>query len=77
MSLLRSGYYGLSWLGTPLISAYLKWRAFNGYEDKDRLKERIGISNKKRPDKSLIWVHAVSIGESITALTIIDALLKK
>lgn len=77
MSLLRSGYVGLSWLGAPFISAYLGWRAFKGYEDKSRLSERRGVTQIPRPQKSLLWVHAVSVGEAVAALTIIQAILKK
>ena len=77
MSLLRSGYFGLSWLGAPFVLAYLKWRAFKGHEDKNRLHERKGVASVRRPEKSLLWVHAVSVGESVAALTIIQAILKK
>jgi 3-deoxy-D-manno-octulosonic-acid transferase len=77
MSLLRSSYYGLSWLGAPFISAYLGWRAFKGREDKNRIRERVGFPTQPRPEKSLLWVHAVSVGESVAALTIIEAILKK
>lgn len=77
MSLLRSGYYGLSWLGAPLVLGYLKWRVSKGYEDRERLKERLGITTLPRPDKPLLWIHAVSIGEAVAAITIIQAILKK
>lgn len=77
MSFLRSSYYGLTYIGAPLISAYLSWRAHQGYEDKERLQERKGISSKSRPDKPLLWVNAVSVGESVAALTIIQAILKR
>lgn len=77
MSILRSGYYGLAWLGAPLVSGYLEWRAFKGYEDKSRLKERLGCATKVRPNKPLLWVHAVSVGEAVAALTIIQAIFKK
>jgi 3-deoxy-D-manno-octulosonic-acid transferase len=77
MSFLRSSYYGLSWLGAPLISGYLGWRAFKGREDKNRIRERVGFSTQPRPEKSLLWVHAVSVGESVAALTIIEAILNK
>jgi len=77
MSLLRSSYYGISWLGAPLISGYLRWRAFKGHEDKSRFRERLGFASKPRPERLLLWVHAVSVGESVAALTIIEAVLKK
>jgi 3-deoxy-D-manno-octulosonic-acid transferase len=77
MSLLRSGYYGLSWVCAPLISGYLAWRAGKGHEDKIRIQERFGTSKIARPDKPLLWVNAVSVGEAVAALTIIDAILKE
>jgi len=77
MSLLRSGYYGLSWLGAPLVSGYLTWRKVRGYEDKNRIEERLGITSKVRPNKPLLWIHAVSVGETVAALTIIQAITKK
>jgi 3-deoxy-D-manno-octulosonic-acid transferase len=67
MSLLRSSYYGLSWLGAPLISGYLRWRSFKKHEDKNRIRERVGFSSLPRPEKSLLWVHAVS-GKSVAVL---------
>ncbi len=77
MSLLRSAYAGISWVGSPIISAYLKWRASQGYEDKNRLNERLGVSKTSRPNASLVWINAVSVGEAIAALTIIQAIQKK
>jgi 3-deoxy-D-manno-octulosonic-acid transferase len=77
MSLLRSGYTCFSWLGAPFVSAYLKWRAYKGSEDKSRLYERMGRASIPRPQKALLWVHAVSVGEGVAALTIIQAILKK
>lgn len=77
MSLLRSGYYGLSWVCAPFVSGYLHWRASKNHEDRTRLKERKGITTKLRPNKSLLWIHAVSVGEAVAALTVIQAVLKK
>lgn len=77
MSFLRSSYYVCSWLGAPLVSGYLKWRSFKGQEDQRRLLERRGFTSIPRPKKPLLWVHAVSVGESIVALTLTQAILKK
>lgn len=77
MSLLRSGYYSFSWLGAPLVSAYLQWRASKGHEDKKRLPERLGITQQKRPNASLLWINAVSVGEAVAALTLIQTIQKK
>lgn len=77
MSLLRSGYYGFSWLSAPLILGYLLWRTHKGHEDKNRLHERLGKASQPRPNSPLLWINAVSVGESIAALTIIQTILKK
>lgn len=77
MSLLRSGYSILSWVGAPLVSGYLKWRSFKGREDKTRLSERKGVTNCPRPQKPLLWIHAVSVGESMVSVAIAQAILKQ
>ena len=77
MSFLRSSYTALTWAGAPLVLAYLRWRSFKGREDKIRLPERRGVTNIPRPEKPLLWIHAVSVGESMVALTLIQAILKQ
>lgn len=77
MSFLRSSYYICSWIGAPLVTGYLRWRSLTGQEDQKRLLERRGFTSIPRPKKPLLWVHAVSVGESIVALTLTQAILKK
>lgn len=77
MSLLRSGYYTISWISVPFILLYLYWRSSKGHELKDRLNERKGITDQVRPNGTLIWINAVSVGEAIAALTLIESLQKK
>jgi 3-deoxy-D-manno-octulosonic-acid transferase len=77
MSLLRTGYSCFSWLGAPLVTGYLKWRAYKGLEDQSRLHERMGRASVPRPEKTLLWINAVSVGEAVAAITIIQAILKK
>lgn len=77
MSFARTGYYALSWLGAPFVSGYLKWRSLKGREDKARLPERSGFTPIPRPEKPLVWLHAVSVGESMVALTLTQAILKQ
>lgn len=76
MSIVRNVYHILSWLSTPIVSCYLQWRTSKGKEDKTRLKERKGIPSLPRPEKSLVWIHAVSVGESMVGLALAKALLK-
>ncbi len=70
---------GLYHLATPLVTAYakreLKRRVARGKEDPERLDERKGIASAKRPEGLLIWFHAASVGESLSILDLIEALL--
>ncbi len=60
----------------PLMLIYLKWRLHKGKEDKDRLVERYGYSNISRPEGKLVWIHAASVGESLSALSVVEAINK-
>ena len=64
-------------LAAPAIDLLLARRARNGKEDRSRLGERRGVSAFARPPGRLIWLHAVSVGESISALVLIDRLLEE
>ena len=58
----------------PFLNYYLQHRVAKGKEDPDRLSERRGISSVARPNRDVFWVHAASVGEAQSALTLIDAL---
>lgn len=55
-----------------LVNLYLKSRQYPNY--RKRWKEHFGIFKSPKFDKS-IWVHAVSVGESLAAVPIIKQLL--
>lgn len=67
-------YRALSTLGGPLIRVYLSQRLRSGKEDSDRFGERLGIADRPRPDGPLVWLHAASVGESLSLLPLIDAI---
>ena len=46
----------------------LTQRLADGKEDPDRIDERRGITETPRPDGLLIWFHAASVGEALSAL---------
>lgn len=72
-------YQALSVLAYPFIELYLIYRTLKGKEDKKRLKERFAratVEFPKQEDARVIWIHAVSVGEANSAMTIVDDILK-
>ena len=63
-------YRLLSFLGIPFILINIYLRIVRKKEDKKRYKERFGKSSIKRPQKKIIWIHAASIGEFKSSITI-------
>jgi 3-deoxy-D-manno-octulosonic-acid transferase len=59
----------------PVLESLLKRRLRAGKEDEARLKERMGVSSRPRPEGHLFWVHAASIGEAQSALILVQRLL--
>lgn len=58
----------------PAVRMYLRKRATRGKEIALRLPEREGIDPTPRPDGRLVWMHAASVGETMSILPVLDAL---
>ncbi|WP_075222059.1 3-deoxy-D-manno-octulosonic acid transferase [Acuticoccus yangtzensis] len=55
---------------SPLAPRYLAKRAARGKEDPDRLDEKRGFASGAAFPGAPVWIHAVSVGESVAALTL-------
>lgn len=59
----------------PIVPLLLSRREARGKEDPKRRGERFGFASAQRPDGILIWIHAASVGESLSVLPLIDTLI--
>lgn len=62
-------------LVSPLAPLWLARRLARGKENGGRIGERLGQTDVPRPIGRLVWVHGASVGESLSALPLIEKLL--
>jgi 3-deoxy-D-manno-octulosonic-acid transferase len=74
MSLAASAYAAAGTAAAPFLRRMLKNRAGRGKEVPQRLPERFGVAGRPRPPGRLIWLHAASVGETMSVFPVIDAL---
>lgn len=67
-------YSSLWWLGTPFALLSLLWRARRQRGYLSCIGERFGWVRQRDSDRRLLWVHAVSVGETRAAEPLIRAM---
>lgn len=64
-------YRAAGYLAPPFLAAFLKKRLKRGKEDPARQNERWGRPAVPRPEGVLVWLHAASVGETMSILPLI------
>ena len=71
----RAAYTALAFLAMPFAALYLLWRSRRQPEYRLHWAERFGFTRYvPRDERPVIWIHAVSLGETRAAEPLIDAL---
>jgi 3-deoxy-D-manno-octulosonic-acid transferase len=67
-------YAAAATTAAPLLRIMLRRRIGRGKEIATRLPERFGVDATPRPAGRLLWLHAASVGETVSVLPVLTAL---
>ena len=56
----------------PLMYPFFIYRLFKNKEEKGKYGERRGFSSNLRPNGSVFWIHAASVGEVLSSIPLIE-----
>jgi 3-deoxy-D-manno-octulosonic-acid transferase len=76
-NLIRLFYSIIFYLLVPVIILRLLVRTIKAPSYAQRWGERFGIVSTNKSGKDIIWLHAVSVGESLAAVPLVQAIQKK
>ncbi|WP_425990032.1 3-deoxy-D-manno-octulosonic acid transferase [Brevundimonas sp. TWP2-3-2] len=76
MTLALLAYRLLTRMLEPLAPRLLDARVKQGKEDAVRVDERLGVPGVSRPDGDLVWLHGVSVGETLSLLPVVERIVK-
>ena len=73
-SALSAVWWGTATVLQPALRVMLARRAQRGKEVVQRLGERRGLNATPRPLGRLVWIHAASVGETVSVIPVVEAL---
>ena len=74
-SLILGAYRVTGHILRPVLDVLIARRIRRGKEDPRRRDERYGMASIARPDGPLVWVHAASVGETLSAMPVIQEIV--